>query len=219
MTDTTPTAASAGLSVVDELAAQLQTFSIQPLKHAVENLNEQKQLEQFLHESIDSLLGHAHSFSPFTTAEGSSSFAVHLASSVDAYKHFLRLVLRDNLDESAAKQLLSVAIPSLTPDQLSTFYQIYLARRDELTQAVKSNAVTIGATLQLVDFDWSARAILSSSALSNVREGIVVLTLILATTESTTNRKSVTVELTKTQLDDFLIKAEQALKVVQDLTI
>jgi len=46
MTDLTSPTSSGGLSVVDELAAQLQTFSIQPLKHVVENLTEQKQMEQ-----------------------------------------------------------------------------------------------------------------------------------------------------------------------------
>lgn len=77
--------------------------------------------------------------------------------------------MRDNLDESAAQQLLASALPSLTQDQLNTFYQVYVARKDELTQAVKNNAVTIGATLQLVDFDWSARVRQLESSKNNMQ--------------------------------------------------
>ncbi|XP_062502853.1 COMM domain-containing protein 8-like [Corticium candelabrum] len=123
---------------------------------------------------------------------------------------FIKLVKDAALDDKN-KSRMSESFPD---NHLQVFQDSLAARRQEIIDAMKISATTVGHA-QLKDFDWNLRLILSSDKIAVVSEPVV--TVDFKVEDCGGESKQVSLEMNRDELKKILSSLEAANKVVQQL--
>lgn len=209
-------------------------------------------VRQLFHQVAHELLGHSFSYAQFTapTAGGGGGgdgdgdalpSAVQLHAALGALRAWTRLQLSralpaDPSATAAAAEAERVAQVDAARAELaqqgcsdaaaSPLLSAYLARESELRAWARAQSVAQLSEWALRDFDWSARVTLASSALANVREPTLLLSLLLAApapsaaaagaaVAGAAPTRKLALELNQTELDRVLAQMEKINQVVQ----
>jgi len=191
------------------------------------------------------LLGHTFSYTQFTASTpggadaDSLPSAVQLHAALTALRVWTRLQLSralpvDPLATAAAAEAERVAQVDAARAELlqqgcseaaaAPLLSAFLARESELRAWARSQSVTQLSEWALQYFDWCSRVTLASSALANVREPTLLLSLLLAAptpsaaagaAAGAAPTRKLALELNQTELDRVLAQMEKINQVVQ----
>jgi hypothetical protein len=93
---------------------------------------------------------------------------------------------------------------------------VVAARRVEVTAHLKEHAATqTVSSAYLADFDWSVRLVMSSDRMASMREPVLLLSLSLGGCGG--EKRDMTVELSRSQLDTLLATCDDAAHAYKQL--
>lgn len=178
---------------------------------------------------VHEYLGHAHSYDSFLPAAADAvPSASQLHSMVSSLQSWMQSLLKStpgaggnselksDADRQGEVEFVTASAKQLgcAEDVASLLASAYLAREPELVAHARALSVSSFAEWSLKDYDWSARVTLASSALSNLRTPVVLLSLLLAAPDGRT--RTVQMELDQAGLDSVLAQMAQVNAVVQE---